>query len=58
MRDTSQVPTLKLAEQLDLDAAVEHKKQNHVYANELARRAHHLRMEHQLEAKRDKLKKD
>lgn len=43
-------PTLlQRAEKLELDAQVEHVKQNHVYAQDLAREAHHLRMEHQQE---------
>jgi hypothetical protein len=37
---------LERAEELEIDAQVEHSRQNHVYADELARSAHHLRMEH------------
>lgn len=39
---------LERAEELEIDAQVEHSKQNHVYADELARSAHHLRMEHHI----------
>lgn len=39
---------LERADELDVDAQVEHRKQNHVYADELARSAHHLRMEHHI----------
>lgn len=42
---------LERAAALEEDAQIEHAKHNHVYASDLAREAHHLRMEHQQEAK-------
>ena len=38
---------LQCAQALEVDAQIEHDKHNHVFAQELARRAHHLRMQHQ-----------
>lgn len=38
---------LERAERLDIDAQVEHLKQNYAYAQGLAREAHHLRMQYQ-----------
>ena len=51
---TADPTLLQRAERLELDAQIEHRKQNHVYAQDLAREAHHLRMEHQ----RDQTAKD
>ncbi len=48
MTPTPRKTKLERAEELDIDAQVEHSKQNHVYADELARSAHHLRMEHHI----------
>lgn len=49
---------LERAEELDVAAKIAHENSDHVFADELARHAHHLRMEDQQESKRDQQPKD
>jgi hypothetical protein len=51
MTPTPDKTKLERAEKLAADADVEHEKGNHVFADEIARSAHHLRMEVQQERK-------
>jgi len=49
---------LERADELDVAAKIAHENSDHVFADELARHAHHLRMEDQQESKRGQLSKD
>jgi hypothetical protein len=58
MMPTQHKTLLERAEDLDVAAKIAHENQDHVFAQQLAQHAHHLRMEHQQESKNGQLKKD
>lgn len=49
---------LARAEELEVAAKIAHENNDHVFAAELSRHAHHLRMDHEREVKNGQLTKD
>lgn len=53
MQPTPEKTKLERAEELDVAAKIAHENQDHVFAAECCRHAHHLRMQHLQETQHD-----